>query len=210
MNTLPFTYKEIVGFFLLKGRAKVLDLGCGKGVAGQIFNKKRQHEFVGVDLYKPYVKICKSSPYYEKCFLADITQFKFKQNEYDAVLLLQVIEHLPRKKALNLLKYVVNRANRVIVTIPNGECEQGEYEKNKYQAHKSVWSPADFRKLGFKVYGQGLKFVYGGKSYAVGKANIWQKASFVASFFLMPLIFLVPSLGAQLICVKYAESRKKI
>ena len=204
MNTFPLTYKLIVSSLFPKGKLKVLDLGCGKGAAGEIFNQDKTHDFIGIDLFAPYVKECKNSGYYSKAIKKDITKYKAKE-DFDLVLILQVLEHLKKADSKRLIKNITKSTKaRIIVSIPNGDCDQGEYEGNPYQKHLSTWTPKDLEKLGFKVYGQGLGIVYGEKSYAVeNKIQLWQKLAAPLSILLSPFIFFNPKYAAQLIAVKY-------
>jgi predicted TPR repeat methyltransferase len=206
MNTLPFTYKRIIKHLLPKEEhLTVLDLGCGQGVAGEVFNKNHTYKFVGVDIFKPYLKKVRDTGYYDKVEYANLTKYRIKRDTYDVIIIFQVLEHMSKKDGILILKKAMRSAKRaVIASIPNGECEQDEYDKNPYQKHHSKWTKKDFIKLGFDVHGQGLKFVYGGKTYAHGeRVMLWQKISFVFSLLLTPLIYVIPDWGAQLICVKY-------
>lgn len=208
MNTLPPTYELLVRLLLPKEKGlRFLDLGCGYGMAGEIFNKNHKYSFTGVDVFDPYLKKVSESGYYDKVQHMDLKNYKVPRDKYDVTLLFQVLEHLSKRDGIVLLKSALKSSRKaVLVSIPNGECKQAEYDENPYQKHSSSWSVEDFRKLGFSIYGQGLKFVYRGKSYA-RKKNVafWQKISFVFSLFLTPVIFFLPNLGAQLICVKYVK-----
>lgn len=203
--TFPPIYKLILKNIIPSGKLKVLDLGCGKGVAGEVLNSKKIHEFTGIDIYKPYLKVCKKKSYYKKLIIADITKAKIQEKSFDVVLLLQVIEHLDKEMAKSLIKKAIGTAKKcIIVSVPNGYCHQEEYDENVYHKHLSTWVASDLRKLGFTVYGQGLRIIYGSESYGVDKGiNWWQKIAVPLSIIIAPIIFFIPSLGAQLIAVKY-------
>lgn len=196
----------IIKLLLPKGKLEVLDLGCGTGVAGEIFNKNYDHSFVGVDVFDPYLKKCERSKYYQKCIKQDLRKFR-AEKKYDVVILFQVIEHLKYAESKKLLQEAAKSAKKaVIVTVPNGECDQHEYDKNPYQKHKSEWNAKRLRKLGYRVHGQGLKFIFKNTSYGhQGRAVFWQKIAFVLSFLLSPITFIVPNWAAQLIAVKYTS-----
>lgn len=201
----PPTYKLLIKSMMPKGGLEVLDLGCGAGAAGEVLNSKKQHQFTGVDLYEPYLKICRDKGYYKKAIKGDIAKLSYKDRSFDVVFLFQVIEHLDKKAAEKIIGRAVKIARKaVIVSVPNGVCHQEEYDGNIHHRHLSVWTPADLKKLGFRVYGQGFKILFGSKSYGAGlKASWWQKIIIPLSAALMPLLVFMPQLGVQLVAVKY-------
>jgi predicted TPR repeat methyltransferase len=211
MNThysLPPTLKIMLNRLMPKGKLSILDLGCGRGIAGWFFNQSHDHRMTGVDVFKPYLKEAKTSGYYQKLVESDVTKFPIAKESYDVILLFQVLEHLPKKEGIALLKKMTRGARKaVIVTLPHGECEQEDYEENKYQKHLSSWMVKDLENLGFNVYGQGLKAIYGSESYGYGKKiKLWQQIAVPLSTILSPIIYFCPQLGAQLIAVKYNNS----
>ncbi|MBI2018541.1 class I SAM-dependent methyltransferase [Candidatus Daviesbacteria bacterium] len=210
-NTFPPTYKLILKHLLPKGFLKVLDLGCGVGAAAEVLNKGKIHQFFGVDIYEPYLKICRRSGFYKKVTKADLRNINFNKKSFDVVILFQVIEHLNKKDAKKLIRKAVSVATKaVLISVPNGHCDQGVYDGNIYNKHKSTWNAADFKKMGFKVYGQGLKIIYGSRSYEgrIG-ASWWQKIVVPLSIILLPLVLIFPEIAVQLIGVKYLGGASK-
>lgn len=205
---LPPLYQLILKGLFPTDSKTVLDLGCGKGIAGELLNSNHSYDFIGVDIFSPYVRICQKSGYYKKVIRKDLTKVNLKRNSYDAILLLQVLEHLTKEEALELLDNVVKASRKcVIVSLPNGDCSQEEYEENKHHEHKSKWNPKDLQKLGFEVHGQSFKPIFGNKSYGSGRrASLWQKVVVpLSSILLFPFIYFLPSWGAQLIAAKYKK-----
>lgn len=205
----PPTYKLILKNIMPSGRLSVLDLGCGTGAAAEVLNSNKLHEFTGIDIYKPYLEFCKSKGYYQKIEKKDLTKLKLKKKSFDVILLLQVIEHLSKKEGIRLLKECFNAAEKaVIIAVPNGFCHQEEYDCNPHHEHKSTWNVSDLNKMGFKVFGQGLKVIYGSSSYGAGReASWWQKIVVPLSVFLLPLIIIFPQIAVQLIGVRYLQKR---
>lgn len=206
----PLTYKLILRILMPKGNLKILDLACGTGAAGRQLNPKKVHQFTGVDIYKPYLDICKQKGDYQKLIQGDITNIRIKEKSYDAVILLQVIEHLDKRTGLYLLKKAMKIAKKcVIISVPNGFSYQEEYDGSVYHKHISAWDVLDLRKLGFKVYGQGIKIIYGSRSFGAGRrANWWQKIIVPLLVVLLPITLIYPQIGAQLIGVKYIDGKK--
>lgn len=203
----PPTYKLLIRKLIPVGKLKVLDLGCGMGEAGEFLNPKKTYQFTGIDIYRPYLAICKKKGNYKRVIRADIIKFKLKKRSFDVVLLLQVIEHLDKKIAKDLIRMAIKAARKcVIVSVPNGYCSQEKYDGSIYHKHISTWNISDLKQMGFKVYGQGLKAIYGLRSYGGGKsANWWQKIIVSISMLLLPFITIYPQIAAQLIGVKYSN-----
>lgn len=206
----PPTYKLIIKSMMPPGNLRVLDLGCGPGTAGEILNQDLKHHFTGVDIYQPYVERCRASSYYNEVKKKDLKKLKIKKGSFDVILLLQVIEHLNKKEAVKLLKDCIKAAEKaVIVAVPNGICHQESYDGNIHHEHKSTWDVQDLRRMGFKVFGQGLKIIYGSASYGGGKkANLWQKIVVPLTAILLPLIMFTPKIAVQLIGVKYLDKKR--
>jgi 2-polyprenyl-3-methyl-5-hydroxy-6-metoxy-1,4-benzoquinol methylase len=198
-QTLPAVYKKIINTLLTDKESLVLDLGCGTGVAAENFASSNR-SFTGVDIYKPYIQFCRRSKNYKKLIQDDIKKFKAMKDEYDVLLSLQVIEHLKKTDAIKMLKKWQKIVPVIIVSTPNGKCSQHEYDGNEYQAHLSEWSAEELRALGFKVYGQGLKWVYSGKSFAGDdKIGLLRRLSALFSTLFIPIVYFYPELSAQLV-----------
>jgi ubiquinone/menaquinone biosynthesis C-methylase UbiE len=145
----------------LKNCHSILELGCGK--SSPLQNLKGQHYKVGVDLYEPYLAESKKARIHDRYIKADIRKINFKKNSFDAVVLLDVLEHLTKDEGNSLIGKMEKWAKKkMIVFTPNGYVCQEEYDKNKLQLHKSGWNVNEFKKACFKVYGiNGWKFLRG-------------------------------------------------
>lgn len=207
---LPFTYWWLIKKNIEKFKVNtILELGCGQGAFGDLINSKGKYKITGVDIFKPYLKVCKDTGKYEKVIKSDLTKkLPFKNKSFDVVVCLQTIEHLNKKSGMLLLEEMGRIASEaIIVSMPNGECLQEEYDSNKYQRHLSKWEPVDFRKRSYDVYGTGLKLVYGTYSHAGNKIAITQLPLFFGSFIMNPVAFFYPRIAAQLVAVKVKNER---
>jgi len=206
MDGFPPTYKFIIQRILPRGRLKILDLGCGKGDAAYALNDEKQHFFTGIDIFEKYITICKKSGLYEKVLKRDLKKLSLPKNSYDVTIILQVLEHLKKADAKRLITDTEKFSRKaVIISIPNGNCKQDEYDNNPYQKHLSTWTPPELRGLGFKVYGQGLKYVYGDKTFVGRQASLFRLGLAAMSVILAPIVFFYPNMAAQLIAVKYIK-----
>jgi SAM-dependent methyltransferase len=142
---------------VLKDCRSVLDIGCGNNSPLRLINNKNKY-FVGVDIYYPREKR-KIHHRYIQADASDINKH-FKPKSFDAVVALDLIEHLPKKQGINLIEKMENIAKRKIVILtPNGFVKQTA-DDNSFQEHVSGWEIKDFARKGFFVRGiYGLKFL---------------------------------------------------
>lgn len=150
---------------LLSDCDSVLDLGCGDNSPIGFIQKKKY--LVGVDGFKKSIHASKKLNIHDKYLHKNILEVKkdFKKNSFDAVVALDVIEHLEKKDGYKLLKLMEHLASKKVVLLtPNGFVNQTG-EGNGLQEHLSGWSVSDFKKLGYKIFGRyGLKGLRGEKA----------------------------------------------
>ena len=92
-------------------KKKILDAGCGEGVIVEEF-KKKGYDITGFDYNYSSKNV----------FKGDIRNMNFKNNSFDIVLALDIIEHLnfeEQELAIAELKRVLKRKGRILLAIPN-------------------------------------------------------------------------------------------
>lgn len=145
----------------LNGYTSVLDVGCGSNSALQ-FVRLPMYK-VGIDLYKKSVNVSKQKHIHDDYVIGDVRTLSkfFKRKSFDAVICIDVIEHLTTSEGLQLVKQMELIARRrVIFLTPNGFYHQHALEGNPHQVHKSGWRSALFRKMGYRVRGlRGLRIL---------------------------------------------------
>lgn len=161
----------------------LLDLGCGE--ESPISQIKSPKYSVGVDAYKESVEKSKKKKIHTKYKVADIRKVtkQFKRNEFDAVIAIDVVEHLKKNESKKLLKEMDRIAKkRIILLTPNGYLDQEALDGNPYQVHHSGWEPKDFSELGFEVYGlRGWKRLRGDNATITRKPWLfWAGLSFAS------------------------------
>lgn len=203
MKYIPFTYFWHIRTMFSDDVKTILDLGCGKGEFGNLFNKNREYEITGVDIFEPYLEECRENGRYKKVIKGDLRKINFKDKTFDAVVCLQAIEHLVQKDGEELIKKMEKIAKKlIIISTPVGKCDQESYDSNIYQEHLSVWYPRDFIKRGYEVYGIGLKVAYQSYSHAVQKFTLSKIVPYSLSFLMNPLALIYPKIAAQMIIFK--------
>ena len=135
----------------------VLDLGCGPSSPLQ-YCKNIRHS-VGVEAFAPYLEKAKEKKTHTEFIEKMIEEVDFPENSFDAVIMIEVLEHLPKDAGIEIIKKAEKWARKkVVVTCPNGFLPQKELDDNPMQKHLSGWKLSEMKKIGFKCRGlAGLK-----------------------------------------------------
>jgi 2-polyprenyl-3-methyl-5-hydroxy-6-metoxy-1,4-benzoquinol methylase len=149
-------YPEVPGFVDLRKRMfpkgmKVLNVGVGRGdsfVASQLPHlefKRLDH----MDVHEPYIFKAREIPW-----AAEEVRFKVGDvrngtnfEDYDLVLLADIVEHLPKDDAVELLK----RPGKKLMLIPI-ETEPRDNDTDvESREHLSFWTEKELKDLGYKT-----------------------------------------------------------
>ena len=140
---------------VLRGCDKVLELGCGRNSLLVRAGITRKLNVTGVDIYEPYIENHKLMGNYTRCFCADIAEVEFGDHEFDAVVCMDVIEHISKRDVIDsgLLSNMQHWGKKVIITTPNGYADNDPIDGNRYNRHISEWSVGELESYGYKVRG---------------------------------------------------------
>lgn len=159
-----------------------------------------------MDLYKPSLIKSKRAKIHDDYVLAEINHLCFVSKSFEAVLAIDVLEHLKKVDDISLIKNIEKIAKyAALVFTPNGFLPQSEYDGNILQIHQSGWTVAELKSLGFRVYGiNGLKFLRKEEAENRFKPQIlFDEVSAVSQ----KLANRFPSIAFQLLCVKKLETK---
>ena len=143
----------------------ILELGCGS--YSPLLKIGYGFKTDALDIFQPYVDKHNAAHNFRKCWQADICNMEWPaENSYDAVVIFDVMEHLPRPFVENgnyLFKNMERCARKkVICFTPNGFIENDLVDDDPWQEHISAWMPEDYIKRGYKVRGAtGFRFLFG-------------------------------------------------
>lgn len=213
ISKIPFSYHWIM-LRAIGNPHTILDLGCGDGEFTADFAKGRNWKIIGVEIYPKSIKKAKAHGIYHDIIKADITKLPKKLPRSDVVLASQVIEHLPKKKGEKFLKETEQLAKkRIIVSTPVGfvpfhQLEKGLQDQNPYQKHVSGWEVNEFRKRGYKVYGQGLRFLYQSSWAKKFSGRMFLLISLM-SFVTAPFTYFYPEHAMYMIAIKETRNESK-
>jgi predicted TPR repeat methyltransferase len=127
-----------------------VDLGCGAGFYSRML-KKHSMKLIGIDLD---LNSLESAAGYDIVYLADIRDFDKYVDDYDAIFLFDVIEHLEKNDGLTLLKKAIDKKAFIAIATPSkfSNSVQEIFTDFEPHKHKSVWAIKDLQSLGFKIW----------------------------------------------------------
>jgi len=184
----------------LSGCSTVLDLGCG-------YNSLIAHSSipfsVGVELFEPYLQESKRRGIHTQYIKADVCKLEFKPRSFHAVIAIGILEHLTKEEGYELIRRMEEWASKkIVITTPNGYLRQDTLAcaNNPLQEHKSGWTTAEFKKLGFSVFGiNGWRGLRGYKASVKYKpALLWR----VISDLTQKITYRCPKLAFHLLAMK--------
>lgn len=136
----------------LCGLQTVLDLGCGADSFVPLVGNFSQ--VVGVEADLTSANIARASGHYSEVYCADLREIEFPEMSFDAVVLVEVIEHLPYEDGIRVIEKAKSwTRGKLLVTTPNGFWPQGALQGNEYQRHISGWSICDLEGMEMAVRG---------------------------------------------------------
>ncbi len=198
----------------------VLDLGCGPDSPLQ-YCKNIKYS-VGVEAFEPYLKESQTKKIHSKYFKRKIENVSFPKKSFDAVIMIDVLEHIPKPIAKNVLLNAEKWARKkIVLTTPNGFFPMGEVDENIWQRHRSGWTLKELVKLGYSCKGlAGMKFLYGSENL-VSSMTDKSTENFCKNIRFKPKIFFYflnsilqifsyyfPRFGFELLAVKRLNNKK--
>ena len=135
-NESGLDYSDIWRIKWLLGRfkkGKLLDIGCGVSPLAEMASKKPDTEIWAIDFADKFIELLKgkSKVNYVAC---DMNKLPFKDNEFDYVVLGEVLEHSEDpKKLIAEAGRVLKETGIMAISVPNNET----IENHQYTQH--IW-----------------------------------------------------------------------
>ena len=135
---------------LIRGVESVLDVGAGDGKWGRTLSGVVGY-VDAIEVWPPTAKALTDSGLYHLTICYDAREFE-GWDPYDAIILGDVLEHLPRADAVNLVNRLKRAPGRVFLTIPVSRCTQcGLPFGNPFETHLDQWDHYDLYLMGWRL-----------------------------------------------------------
>jgi len=146
--------KDRVVLSLIPKEAKnILDIGCGEGISLQHFaNAFPNASVIGVDYLNENVAICQQ--YKLSCLKGDVYNLDFQDKSIDAVIFMEVIEHLDYPgKAIREIFRILKPSGILVIGFPNdlffllARIFLLKFKEARYDpGHVKQWTPQAMKK----------------------------------------------------------------
>ncbi|MER7908288.1 class I SAM-dependent methyltransferase [Streptomyces sp. NPDC096068] len=128
----------------------VTDVGPGEGTYAKLFRPVHHGVWwTGIEIHKPYaakykLRSTKTRAMYDELHVEDARESEVHLFYRDLVIFGDVLEHMPREDAADLLvKAEAAGCWHILVSLPIVEAPQGEVDGNPHEAHVHHWDAAD-------------------------------------------------------------------
>lgn len=123
----------------------VVDLGAGEGIYSMRFRPLYRSYWTAIEGFEPYVSRFDLASKYDRIHVADIRSAAFEPA--DLYVAGDVLEHLERPEALDVINRLQAVASHVFVSVPIVEICQGAVNGNPLEEHKHHWSFEDMHEV---------------------------------------------------------------
>lgn len=193
-------YREVERCLI--GCSSVLDIGCGE--LSPLSHMSVEAPFVvGLDGHFKSLKASYARGIHHAYIMADLRLVGqlLRPESFDAVVALDVIEHLTKQDGLQLLDWLEMIAcKRIILVTPSGFRSQQSSPDNPFQSHLSGWTASELTRLGYRVRGiRGLRITR--RDFAIPTISP-RRIGEAVSYATQPLARVRPSWAYQLIAIK--------
>lgn len=170
---------------IIKKGMNVLDLGCGTGITTKYIARLKAN-VIGIDLSPKLIEFAKENSDHKnsKYLVDDITTVDLGKETFDAICLIDIMEHIPIKKISKLIKNIKKYSHKntiIYLNIPDARL-QSWVKKNKPDKLQIIdegysisnildwFRSIDFEVINIKVYGIDFPLQY--NSYIFVRKNI--------------------------------------
>jgi len=135
---MPFStnyFKQETKNYILKKfnkESQILDVGAGSGTYSDLLSSLGYTNMDCVEVFEQYSEMYGLPKKYRKVIIGDITKLDIDFNNYDLIILGDVLEHIDERSAIELINKIKHIPT--IICVPF-ESPQGEHFGNKYEIH---------------------------------------------------------------------------
>lgn len=128
----------------------IVDVGAGSATYPKLLRYELAplfYKFIAIEIWEPYVEMFQLHKHYEKIIIGDASKLKELPDGH-CIIFGDVLEHMEKADALDLIKRAIQKYKHVVISIPLGVTGFGkEHYGNKYELHISTWEFDEINKL---------------------------------------------------------------
>lgn len=161
----PFYIPRLCNWIIDYKPESILDIGVGFGKNGflareytDIWSRRYaksswKTKIDGIEIFEAYITDVHRD-IYTSVFVGDVFDILPKLDHYDLIIATDVVEHLTRQKAVEVLKYIREKSGQYFVTIPKNVGTRGGHASegtgfNDHEGHVSgEWSEKELKEFG--------------------------------------------------------------
>jgi hypothetical protein len=186
----------------LEGCTNVLEIGSGK--TSYLRDLESDFKITALDISLNQIRESRKNQVYNNHILGDVLTINqlIKPGSFDAIVAMDLIEHLDKEKGLKLISDLSSLAKKIIIYTPNGFLFQPPTADNPFQEHLSGWDFDEMQNLGFKVFGvNGYKRISG--VYSLPKIRPASLGIFIRNLSALGLRMInMEHLSFSILCIK--------
>lgn len=118
----------------------VLDIGPGQGTYATLCKKPGEY-WIGIEAWAPYIEQFDLKSLYDSVIVADARFVNLDKlpRTPDLVIMGDVLEHMKKGEAKDLIAEMFSRYERIIISVPLKHLDQGPWEGNHFEIHVDHW-----------------------------------------------------------------------
>lgn len=129
----------VVEHYLSSTAPIVIDLGAGAGTYSDLMRGWRPETWwLAVEIWQPYIDRYELRRKYDAVIACDVRDLHFPATPF-ILIAGDVLEHMPRSDAIDILQRAQEHAEAVMVSLPVIDYPQHTHDGNPYEEHLDQW-----------------------------------------------------------------------
>ena len=157
-SSQPYQIPKILERVLQLNPQSILDVGCGAGKYGMLcreylefWDGRNEYTFRrridAIEAFSEYITPLHSFVY-NNIYVDDVLCISARLKGYDLVLLIDVLEQLPKEEGRDLLTLLILNNENLLISTPKEWVTQSDIFGNGYERHKTIWTEKEFEDIG--------------------------------------------------------------
>ena len=161
---------------LIPKHANILDLGCGNGYPYDYYFCSKGFNLIGIDFCEKHIKQAEKLNPSANYKVDDIENYK-TEGQFDLIMMLFSMLHLPREKHKELLSKIYKSLNNrgiLLLTLRDEDAGEIKY-KNNFCNQEMMWSYYDYETYIKMLSDIGFKILYSENQnkYGIDESHNW-------------------------------------